>query len=354
MMQTLKRLLAMVLCMALLTGNLPATAFAVEIPEEETHATEPETTVSIETTPETVPVETEITPDRNPVETEPETLPEETEPEETVAAVPFTSDVAIVNESRAAAESGTCGDNITWTLKDGALTLSGSGEMYNYGNKSGPWYWKRDKITSVTIENGITSIGESTFFDFEVLTAISISASVTSIGKDAFYGSNLTSVEILGNEVKISESAFESCYSLQSVTVSGSISSIGPYAFMNCSALKKFDFKKGLTSIGMDAFRNCRMTELVLPEGLQTIAVRAFYQCSKVESVVIPTSVTSIGSSAFESCSSLKTVYYAGTEEQWNEIEIASESGLEDKTICYNYRTLVASGTCGAEEDNVT
>ncbi|MBQ6863822.1 MAG: hypothetical protein IJO14_06255, partial [Clostridia bacterium] len=67
----------------------------------------------------------------------------------------FSADAAtIVN-------SGTCGENLTWTLdSDGVLTIAGTGEMRNYSSPTSvPWYSNRSAIKTVIIENGVTSIG---------------------------------------------------------------------------------------------------------------------------------------------------------------------------------------------------
>ncbi|MGN1320599.1 MAG: hypothetical protein ACI4U6_05745, partial [Acutalibacteraceae bacterium] len=57
---------------------------------------------------------------------------------------------------------GTCGENVTWSLDTdtGVLTISGSGDMSNYDwSNDAPWYSQRSSIKSVSIENGVTSIG---------------------------------------------------------------------------------------------------------------------------------------------------------------------------------------------------
>ena len=86
-----------------------------------------------------------------------------------------------------AAASGRCGDSITWTLDDsGNLTLSGSGEMWNYGIVTSPF--KDYGIKTVTIGDGITSIGDYAFYSCRGLTELVLPNSVTSIGKYAFKG----------------------------------------------------------------------------------------------------------------------------------------------------------------------
>ena len=81
-----------------------------------------------------------------------------------------------------AAESGTCGDNLTWTLDDnGTLTISGQGEMYDYYFYHENTWWNRE-IKEVAINNGVTSIGSYAFSSCTGLTSVTIPDSVTSIG----------------------------------------------------------------------------------------------------------------------------------------------------------------------------
>lgn len=99
--------------------------------------------------------------------------------------------------------SGTCGDNVMWTLQNGVLTISGTGKMRNYfgGNEYDsryiPWYNQRDTIKSVVTKSGVTCIGEWAFCDCTSLTSITIPDSVTIIGDSAFnHCSSLASLEV--------------------------------------------------------------------------------------------------------------------------------------------------------------
>jgi hypothetical protein len=59
-------------------------------------------------------------------------------------------------------ESGTCGENLTWTYSNGTLTISGTGDMTDYKYYSS-WYSYRSSIATVIIGNSVTSIGENAF-----------------------------------------------------------------------------------------------------------------------------------------------------------------------------------------------
>ena len=88
----------------------------------------------------------------------------------------------------AAALSGTCGADLTWTLDEaGLLTVSGTGAMTDYAAKKAPWYAKRSTIGQIVVEEGVTAIGNNAFYDCAKMTQVSIPLSVTTIGDQAFY-----------------------------------------------------------------------------------------------------------------------------------------------------------------------
>ncbi len=136
-------------------------------------------------------------------------------------------------------ESGSCGKNVTYTLdSDGLLTIAGKGKMENYSSFSVPWYSNRSAIKTVSIENGVTSIGDSAFEECTSLTTITIPDSVTSIGNSAFsWCASMTSVTIPDSVTSIGEYAFSWCISLTLVTIPDSVTSIGDYVFDYCISL---------------------------------------------------------------------------------------------------------------------
>lgn len=108
-----------------------------------------------------------------------------------------------------AAESGTCGDNLTWTLEDGVLTISGTGEMDDYKGVRAPWYSLKENINYVEMDDGVTKIGAYAFYDCRELVNINIPESVTSIEEAAFLGcNNLSNIEIPDIVTEIGAGAF--------------------------------------------------------------------------------------------------------------------------------------------------
>ena len=140
------------------------------------------------------------------------------------------------------------------------------------------------KVKKYTIPDGVTSIGNSAFYNCSSLQSITIPSSVTSIGN----------------------SAFQNCSSLQSITIPSSVTSIGNNAFQNCSSLQSITIPESVTSIGNNAFQNCSsLQSITIPESVTSIGNYTFSSCSSLQSITIPSSVTSIGSRAFQNCSSL-------------------------------------------------
>ena len=214
-------------------------------------------------------------------------------------------------------DSGTCGDNLTWTYVEAThtLTISGEGSMANYGwidfdIRSSPWYSYRSDITKVIIENGVTSISNYAFSNCSSLTSITIPNTVTTIGECAFFGcSGLTSITIPNSVTSIREHAFSGCRSLSSITIPSGVTSIGDYAFEECSGLTSITIPSGVTSIGNYAFSYCSgLTSITIPSGVTSIDNYAFSYCSSLTSITIPSGVTSISNYAFSNCSSLTSI----------------------------------------------
>ena len=212
-------------------------------------------------------------------------------------------------------------------------------------------------LTSVTIGNSVTSIGEYAFNYCNGLTTVNWNAmACTSAGsyeKAIFIGcSNLTRVNIGDNVTTISAYAFRGCSGLTSVTIGNSVTSIGGGAFHHCDKLQNIyitDIAAWCNISGLDNLmyygssnknlyiNNELVTTLIIPDGVTSIGSYAFYNCSGLTSVAIPDSVTSIGEYAFYNCSGLKTVFFAGTEEQWKTISIGyNNSSLTSATRIYN------------------
>ena len=157
-------------------------------------------------------------------------------------------------------------DNLTWKLyEDGTLNISGKGAMkdYIYGNNKSPARLNLS-VTSIVIEEGVTSIGDYAFENCDNLTSITIPGNVESIGEDAFYNcDNLTDVTLQDGVKSIGRSAFIWCNNLTNIVLPNSVTSIGYFAFKDCTSLTSIKIPSSVTSMDSKAFYNCSSLETI-------------------------------------------------------------------------------------------
>ena len=226
------------------------------------------------------------------------------------------------------ASSGKIGDNITWTLDSyGTLTLSGIGEMASTADAN----WNKNSVKKLVIGEGITSISDSAFVNFEMLTEIKLPDSLRKIGNKAFWGiGNIASVELPEGLEYIGDYAFRSsyihavnlpdtlkylgdysfyyCNQLTSVSIPCGVEHFGVYAFGSCHSLASVTLEEGIESIPSHAFDGCGFTDIKLPSSLKSIGENAFHVCRELKEITVPDGVETMGEYAFSGCSALKSV----------------------------------------------
>ncbi len=207
----------------------------------------------------------------------------------------------------------------------------------------------------VIIPDGIRCIEENAFEKCSGITSVTIPESVTSIEDDAFAEcTGLTSIEIPSGVKNIGTHAFVSCKNLSSLTIPKNVESVGVSAF---SATKWYNEKKKESPlvIEKDILIDAQYCEgdIIIPEGVRTIADGAFYFNWNINSLTIPESVIRIGKEAFY-YNNIKNISYSGTKIQWNNINIASgNDGLLNADINFKL-SIIDSGECGTEGCAVT
>ncbi len=253
----------------------------------------------------------------------------------------------VVLPTVASAASGTCGTNLTWTYSGSTLTISGTGAMSSYTiSNDPPWDSYKSSITTLTINSGVTSIGNYAFTNLHNVTSITIPDTVTSIGEYSFfYCSKLSSVKIGSGVTKIGALAFNSCEKLTTFEIPDNVTTIGSQAFGNCSKLTSVSIGSGLKYLVSPAFLACYVLENIevsednetfcsvdgvlfnkemttlyqyppaktastydIPSTVTAINQHAFSNAVNLTHINIPDKVTSIGNYAFSMCSALTSI----------------------------------------------
>ena len=184
----------------------------------------------------------------------------------------------------------------------------------------------------------VTEIGGSTFNHNTTLISITIPEGVVTIGMDAFYGCTSLKRVTIPNSVKVIQSyAFAECTSLASVEIPDSVTSIGWYAFGGCTALENIKLSENITTIESMTFSDCiSLKEINLPESITEIGGGVFSGCTSLASVEIPDSVTSIGWYAFGGCTALESIKLSESITEIGEGVFSGCTSLKNITIPEN------------------
>lgn len=273
--------------------------------------------------------------------------------------------------------SGDLSGDVYWSLDDeGTLTINGNGGMYWTGSIDGggggsgsgdygsavpepnvkypesfddsrrPWLEYTDKIKSVIVESGITSIANDAFSGCIKLESVSLPDTLETINGEVFWGCSSLGAIVLPDSLQyIGNKVFTNCSSLISITIPATVTSIGNSAFEYCESLEEifvddnnteyksidgvllssdgtkliccpmalntahYSMPNTVTKVMSRAFAYNKTIESVsFSSDLGEIEYEAFYDCASLKTAWMPDSVTSIGSNAFQCCSSLQSV----------------------------------------------
>ena len=131
--------------------------------------------------------------------------------------------------------SNKCGNDLYWSYEDGALTITGTGDMWDWDNiEDVSWAEYREQITTVELDARTTSIGDRAFSGCSFL-------------ENGQWGE-------MDGLTRIGEAAFAGCKALTSIAIVPGVKSIGSWAFYNCTGLKTLYFFGSAPEFGEECF----------------------------------------------------------------------------------------------------
>ncbi len=256
---------------------------------------------------------------------------------------------------------------------------------YGINNIGGCAFIHLENLTNISIPSSVNSIDKGAFIGCKNLESITIPESVISLGKEAFASTGLSYVRIPDSVIEMGDDIFKNCDRLTEVYLPNCITTIPRFAFHGCnslinivipesvnriedyafsmSSLTSINIPKNVDYIGSEAFANTKISTIVIPDNVTQLKSQAFFCCGKLKSAVIGNGVTTISYGTFQGCSNLEklsvgigvktinynafeyiynlnVVYYAGSADDWSQIDIdyylMGNNCLKDVTKHYN------------------
>ena len=236
---------------------------------------------------------------------------------------------------------GLAGSSIHWVLtNDGTLSILGSGKMddceWDYRNQKviQPWEMYHDIIRAIIIEEGVNNIGECAFRECSKIEIITIPASVTDIGWCAFTGCNSLKEFVVAQNNPSFSTIDGILFDKSGKTlikypaekegskydVPDTVEIVMDFSYCH---LKEIVFPDSVTSINGSAFSGCDdLEDIVLPKNLEVLDRYLFWSAESLRSMTIPKNVKRISQYVAPAYNTLNDIYYEGSEEDWNRIEI--------------------------------
>ena len=269
-----------------------------------------------------------------------------------------------------AEETGNCGDNATWSYNESTktLTIEGTGAINNYNFENVPWLSFRESIEKVVVGEGITKIGDYTFYWFKALEDVTLPDGLLEIGFRGFSQTGISQINLPDSVTTVGDYAFANCSNLtvfqcsddldlgnpytkfesspcgdyiqtdyrfdgidrllviskssnlsrpflseeirgkvKTAVIKGDITSVGNDAFYNFTSLENITLPDSVVTIGNNAFANTALSSFILPESLTTIGYYAF-EGTKLKEFTLPETLTSVDNSIFKNCTELEEV----------------------------------------------
>jgi hypothetical protein len=187
-------------------------------------------------------------------------------------------------------------------------------------------FWGCSSLASLAIPDAVTGIGECAFYYCDMLTSVTVGSQNTVYSSENGLLFNKTKTRIIlcpagksgtyaipGTVTHLGEASFFGCEKLTSITIPGSVTHIEASALSHCTGLTAVALPASVKELGSYAFSGCsNLASLTIPDGIEKIGSFAFSQCRNLTSLAIPNSVSNFGDAVFNECSGLTSVTLPG------------------------------------------
>ena len=206
-------------------------------------------------------------------------------------------------------------------------------------------------LTEVVLPQSLTKIGGAAFENCNFIGELFIPKNVSVIDGYAFWGTSFTAITV-DKDNECYKSIDGNLYTKDGKTllnyaagkedvyfkVPDGVEVIGERAFFCAYRLVSISLPEGLTKIEAGAFSCCfALKQIVIPDTVKEIGVAAFSSCSELKSIVLPVSVKVVGQEAFSDCNQFESVYYFGTQKNWNVLVIDTNNEALTSAERYYY-----------------
>lgn len=215
-------------------------------------------------------------------------------------------------------DTGQCGDNLTYTVTGDAesgyaMAITGTGDMNNYGLDEWAAPWRDYNLKSISIGDGVTSIGDYAFVFNDVKDKLTIGKKVKRIGEFAF-----TNTGIKGT-----------------LTIPDSVQTIGQGAFQE-SAITKLVLGKGIKELGHYAFYDCplKSVDASKAKALETIGAACFNHDQELNTIKINANkLKKVESGSLRTETTLKITVIAKSKNKYNKaVKLIQNGDLSNRT----------------------
>ena len=168
------------------------------------------------------------------------------------------------------------------------------------------------------------------------VTEVIVPEGVTHISPFVHFDENIKSITLPEGLIAICGFCFMGCKKLEHIAIPKTVEAIGSGSFRGCEKIESLELPQRLCLLGPSAFENCtNLKEIHIPDNVEELWDETFRGCVSLKKVTLPRDLFLIAENVFVGCESLQDIYYLGSREEWDEINISENSGIPKSAVIH-------------------